>query len=104
MKSASDGDALRTPNAISYKEGSDDAEALKDIGSRNRFRAAHSAGFIDKLYGVPVAANQPDAVSCSECRKPMSFLGQILSADDWFIYYLHTCDHGHEVTFHAHRA
>jgi hypothetical protein len=96
-------DPLREGQAIAYADGADDIEALGDPDS-DRGEAAFSAGFCDKLYGVPVAANEPDALTCTTCARPLAFLGQILSADDWFIYYLQRCEDGHELTFHAHRA
>jgi hypothetical protein len=97
-------DKLRVGKSIAYEEGADDPEALEDYAHEKRQSAAFSRGFKDKLYGVPVAANDPDEVACDACAKPLAFLGQILSADDWFIYYLQSCPNGHQVSFHAHRA
>jgi hypothetical protein len=96
-------DPLLAGHTIAYADGADDVDALADPDS-DRGAAAWEAGFEDKLYGVPVAANEPDPLTCGTCARPLAFLGQILSADDWFIYYFHRCEDGHEVTFHAHRA
>ena len=104
-KSSVANDPLRVAHGVTFKEGADDPEALEDYDDEARQTKAHRNGFTDKLYGVPVAANQPDDdLECSKCEGPMAFLGQILSADDWFIYYLHACKKGHEVAFHAQRA
>jgi predicted DNA-binding WGR domain protein len=103
-KSAVADDPLRFARSIEYKDGADDAGALDDLEDDERAEKAHERGFVDKLYGVPVAANEPEDVKCKKCRKRLAFLGQVLSADDWFIYYLHACESGHEVTFHGQRA
>ncbi len=97
-------DRLVSPRRIDFEPGEDDVDALNDYDDDVRHRRAHQAGFVDKLNGVPVAANQPEDVKCLTCAQPLRFLAQLLSADDWFIYYLHTCPNGHEVTFHAQRA
>jgi hypothetical protein len=96
-------DPLLEGHAITYQPGADEPELIADYDDP-RQEAAFSNGFVDKLGGVAVAANLPDELACATCAQPLAFLAQILSADDWFIYYLHRCGAGHEVTFHAHRA
>ncbi len=104
-KSSVANDPLRFAYGITFKAGADDPEAIEDYDNEARQQKAHKNGFIDKLYGVPVAGNEPEEdLECTKCKEPMSFLGQLLSADDWFIYYLHACNKGHQVSFHAQRA
>jgi hypothetical protein len=97
-------DPLRFAYKLVYSAGDDDPEALEDFDHPRRYNAAFERGFIDKLYGVPVGANDPKAVKCQKCRKPMTYLAQILSADEWFAYHLHMCSTCHEVAFQATRA
>ena len=63
-------DPLRFAREISYVKGADDVEALEDEEDEKRSEAAYSAGFVDKLYGVPVAGNKPDTMTCTKCKKP----------------------------------
>ncbi len=94
---------LRAPRAVRFEAGSDDPEALVDFDNDARQEKAHARAFQDKLYGVPVDGPQLGG-ACRRCKKPLTLLAQMISVDDWFVYYLQICPSAHEVSFQAKRA
>jgi hypothetical protein len=91
---------LRVARGIRYVEGTDDREALEDF-ENDRFDQAMDRSAVSKLFGVPCAGNEPKTPKCRGCRKTMKFLGQIMSVNDWFEYFLHSCAACERVTFTA---